>query len=62
MVLPDTVDHDSHRQMVFYCVACLFGSNWTTRYGERMASRWLDAARYADTNGYQPDGEHQMWR
>jgi hypothetical protein len=23
------------------------------RYGERMAVRWLDAARYADTNGYQ---------
>src|SRR5688500_15900974 len=25
------------------------------RYGERMAIRWLDAARYADTNGYQTD-------
>ena len=23
------------------------------RYGERMAAPWLDAARYADTNGYQ---------
>jgi hypothetical protein len=32
------------------------------RYGERMASRWLDAARYADTNGYQSDGERFMWR
>ena len=32
------------------------------RYGERMAARWLDAARYADTNGYQFDGERQMWR
>ena len=32
------------------------------RYGERMASEWLDAARYADTNGYQTDGERQMWR
>jgi hypothetical protein len=32
------------------------------RYGERMASRWLDAARYADTNGYQNDGERFMWR
>ena len=31
-------------------------------YGERMASRWLDAARYADTNGYQSDGERSMWR
>lgn len=32
------------------------------RYGERMAARWLDAARYADTNGYQSDGERVMWR
>ena len=32
------------------------------RYGERMAVRWLDAARYADTNGYQSDGERHMWR
>jgi hypothetical protein len=32
------------------------------RYGERMAIRWLDAARYADTNGYQSDGERIQWR
>ena len=32
------------------------------RYGERMAARWLDAARYADTNGYQTDAEREMWR
>ncbi|MBL9133599.1 MAG: DUF1549 domain-containing protein, partial [Verrucomicrobiaceae bacterium] len=32
------------------------------RYGERMAIRWLDAARYADTSGYQSDGERWMWR
>ena len=32
------------------------------RFGERMASRWLDAARYADTSGYQSDGERFMWR
>lgn len=32
------------------------------RYGERMAFRWLDAARYADTNGYQNDEERSMWR
>ena len=31
-------------------------------YGERMAVRWLDAARYADTNGYQSDGVRSMWR
>jgi hypothetical protein len=32
------------------------------RYGERMAAPWLDAARYADTHGYQSDGERVMWR
>ena len=30
-------------------------------YGERMAMHWLDAARYADTNGFQSDTERQMW-
>ncbi len=32
------------------------------RYAERMAIRWLEAARYADTNGYQSDGTRDMWR
>ena len=32
------------------------------RYGERMAFPWLEAARYADSNGYQTDGERVMWR
>src|SRR5262245_1627732 len=32
------------------------------RFGERMAWRWLEAARYADTSGYQSDGERFMWR
>ena len=31
-------------------------------YGEHMALRWLNAARYADTSGYQSDGERSMWR
>jgi len=31
-------------------------------YGERMAVRWLNGARYADTSGYQSDGERIMWR
>lgn len=30
-------------------------------YGERMAWPWLDAARYADSNGYQGDMERTMW-
>jgi hypothetical protein len=32
------------------------------RYGEQMAAAWLDAARFADTYGYQDDGETSMWR
>lgn len=31
-------------------------------HGERMAVVWLDAARYADTSGYQNDGPRDMWR
>ncbi len=32
------------------------------RYGERMAFRWMEAARYGDSNGYQTDGPRDMWR
>ncbi len=31
------------------------------RHGERMAWEWLEAARYADSNGYQGDGERTAW-
>lgn len=31
------------------------------RYGERMTQVWLDAARYADTNGYFTDNDRSMW-
>ena len=31
------------------------------RYGEKLAMQWLDAARYADTNGYNNDEERSMW-
>lgn len=31
------------------------------RYGERMVWDWLEAARYADSNGYQGDNERTMW-
>ncbi|MCH2100965.1 MAG: PSD1 and planctomycete cytochrome C domain-containing protein [Planctomycetes bacterium] len=33
----------------------------STHYGERMAWEWLDAARYADTDGFQADPTRQMW-
>ena len=33
-------------------------------YGERMASEWMDVARYADSHGYQDDGMRNVypWR
>jgi mono/diheme cytochrome c family protein len=31
------------------------------RYGERWARRWLDLARYADTNGYEKDRFRSVW-
>lgn len=31
------------------------------RYGERWARRWLDIARYADTNGYEKDRPRTIW-
>ena len=33
----------------------------SSSYGERMASIWMDIARYADTNGYQDDTQRFMW-
>ncbi len=30
-------------------------------FGERLALEWLDAARYADTNGFSIDGGRHMW-
>ncbi len=33
----------------------------TTRYGERMASQWLDLARFGDTNGYLHDVLRTGW-
>ncbi len=31
------------------------------RYGERQARRWLDLARYADTNGFEKDRDRSIW-
>ncbi|TXT30708.1 MAG: hypothetical protein FD138_2259, partial [Planctomycetota bacterium] len=30
-------------------------------YGERWARHWLDAARYADSDGFEKDKSRQMW-
>jgi len=34
---------------------------YRSRHAERMAQPWLDAARYADTNGIHTDAGRQMW-
>jgi mono/diheme cytochrome c family protein len=34
----------------------------SSRYGERMATDWLDLARYADTHGYQMDRYRATWQ
>lgn len=31
------------------------------QYGERWARRWLDLARYADTNGFEKDRQRTIW-
>jgi hypothetical protein len=33
----------------------------SSHYGERMASDWLDVARYSDTYGYQVDRDRRVW-
>ncbi len=58
---PEDVDAfvgDSSEDVWEKVVDRLLGS---AAYGERMAWSWLDAARYADSNGYQGDNERTMW-
>jgi Protein of unknown function (DUF1553)/Protein of unknown function (DUF1549)/Planctomycete cytochrome C len=59
--LPPTLDEqqrfassDSYEAMVDYFLS-------KPAYGEHMAVAWLDAARYADTNGYQVDRDRELW-
>ena len=35
---------------------------YKSRYAERLAVPWLDAARYADTSGIHMDAGRQMWK
>ena len=48
------LEHDSYDQVVDQLLS-------SPRFGERMATHWLDLARYADTNGYSIDGGRHMW-
>jgi len=49
---------DSDPQAYEYLVDRLLNDS---HYGERMALSWLDAARYADSNGFQQDGDTWQW-
>jgi hypothetical protein len=58
---PDEVDHfvgddaeDAYEKLVDRLLA-------SKHYGERWARRWLDLARYADTNGYEKDRPRSIW-
>lgn len=47
-------DRDAYTKLVERFLA-------SPRYGERLALNWLDAARYADSNGFQQDGDTWQW-
>jgi len=47
---PDAYEHQVDRLLA------------SPRYGERMASFWLDLVRYADSVGYHSDNARPMWR
>jgi len=45
---------DAYEKLVDHLLA-------SPHYGERWARRWLDLARYADTNGYEKDRQRSIW-
>lgn len=54
----ETFAHDTSNDAVAHAAERLLKS---PHYGERMAMWWLDAARYADTDGFQGDLERKNW-
>ena len=46
---------DAYEQLVERLLA-------SPHYGERWGRHWLDAARYADSNGFNKDGARQIWK
>lgn len=54
----DAFVHDSSPAAYEHLVDQLLAS---PHYGERWARRWLDLARYADTNGYEKDRQRSIW-
>jgi hypothetical protein len=53
-VEPPAIDESEYQQLVSFLLD-------SPHYGERWARRWLDLARYADTNGYEKDRERSIW-
>ncbi len=51
----DSSDQDAYEKVVDELLA-------SPHYGEKWASWWLDLARYADTKGYEKDGNRNIWR
>ncbi|MCP5560930.1 MAG: PSD1 domain-containing protein [Verrucomicrobiaceae bacterium] len=47
-------DPDAYERLVDTLLA-------SKQYGERWARRWLDLARYADTNGFEKDRPRSIW-
>ena len=47
-------NEDAYERLVDHLLA-------SPHYGERWARRWLDLARYADTNGYEKDRPRSIW-
>lgn len=55
---PSSNDLDQTDELYEHFVDRLLAS---PHFGERLAVDWLDAARYADTNGYFSDQPREMW-
>ncbi|MEZ6129073.1 MAG: PSD1 and planctomycete cytochrome C domain-containing protein [Planctomycetaceae bacterium] len=51
---PAPISEDAYQQLIDHLLQ-------SPHYGERWARRWLDMARYADTNGYEKDRERSIW-
>ena len=56
-VVEDFLKNPSEERFEQFVDSCLN----STGYGERWATPWFDAARYADSNGYQADQIRESW-
>ncbi len=49
-----SINEEAYQALVSYLLS-------SPNYGQRWARRWLDLARYADTNGYEKDRQRSIW-